>query len=252
MKRRHRGFTLIELLVVIAIIAILAAILFPVLAAAKAKSYTASCSANLRQVTMALLGYADDWQGRLPGLNAFGRVLDAKAGGTVDRGPLWKYVRSKGVMACPADPLHRKPVIDESRPDLGGINFTYSINGYMTVVEENGRDEANYMGALLGKSKNAAKTVLLVDENCDPKKNEDSSGGNGTGTVVNDALFIWQDRLADRHPGPGVREEIIRGQKVTVTGVATVCYLDTHVGVLPGLLKWFDIQTHVPNPIFYR
>lgn len=251
MAPNDRGFTLIELLVVIAIIAILAAILFPVFGTAKANGHKASCASNLRQVTVALLGYADDWQGSLPGLKAFGEVVDAQSG-PANRGELWKYVRSKGVFACPADPLHKKKAVDPSRPDLGGINYTYSINGYMTVVESLGRDPADYAGASLSKSKNAGRTVLLVDENCDPRKNEDSGGGSGIGCVVNDALFIWQDRLADRHPGGEQRVEYIRNQKTVVTGVATVCYLDSHTGVLPGLLKWYDHQTHVPNPIFYR
>jgi len=76
-KRLNTGFTLIELLVVIAIIAILAAILFPVFVGAKAKSQQANCSNNLRQITIALLQYSDDWQGYLPGLNAFGDLTDA-------------------------------------------------------------------------------------------------------------------------------------------------------------------------------
>ncbi|HOF87530.1 MAG TPA: prepilin-type N-terminal cleavage/methylation domain-containing protein, partial [Armatimonadota bacterium] len=41
---RFRGFTLIELLVVIAIIAVLAAILFPVFAKARAKAWQAACA----------------------------------------------------------------------------------------------------------------------------------------------------------------------------------------------------------------
>jgi prepilin-type N-terminal cleavage/methylation domain-containing protein/prepilin-type processing-associated H-X9-DG protein len=57
---RKRGFTLIELLVVIAVIAILASILFPVLASAKGASYRASCFGNLRQIGMALTMYAQD------------------------------------------------------------------------------------------------------------------------------------------------------------------------------------------------
>ncbi len=62
---RHRttrsGFTLIELLVVIAIIAILAAILFPVFAQAREKARQASCTSNVKQITLALIMYVQDY-----------------------------------------------------------------------------------------------------------------------------------------------------------------------------------------------
>src|SRR6476659_6093790 len=67
MARVHRrGFTLIELLVVIAIIAILAAILFPVFAQARAKARQTSCTSNMKQVGLAILMYATDYDEQLP------------------------------------------------------------------------------------------------------------------------------------------------------------------------------------------
>jgi prepilin-type N-terminal cleavage/methylation domain-containing protein/prepilin-type processing-associated H-X9-DG protein len=94
----HKGFTLIELLVVVAILALLAGILFPVLAAARHRSYMAVCQSNLRQIGLAIYAYAEDWDGLLaPGV-----------GGLV-RGS-WhiyykSYTRDLGVWQDPANPV---------------------------------------------------------------------------------------------------------------------------------------------------
>ena len=101
----NRGFTLIELLVVIAIIAILAAILFPIFVAAKESGKRAYCQSNLKQLAMATLKYADDYDGTLPPSSILGKSINKE----VIRRYLGTAVSDKtnvGILGCPARQIY--------------------------------------------------------------------------------------------------------------------------------------------------
>jgi len=90
---------LIELLVVIAIIAILAAILFPVFAKAREKARQSSCSSNEKQLGLALMQYAQDYDETYPIAGGITRWHYASVIGA--------YTKSTEILKCPSSNLSR-------------------------------------------------------------------------------------------------------------------------------------------------
>lgn len=120
-QHAYKAFTLIELLVVIAIIAILAAILFPVFARARENARRASCQSNLKQISLAMMQYSQDYDERYCNYQVGGRswdyLISPYAGMKVDRESPTQS--SAGVFRCPSDTL--------SRPSSGKPTRSYAI-----------------------------------------------------------------------------------------------------------------------------
>jgi prepilin-type N-terminal cleavage/methylation domain-containing protein/prepilin-type processing-associated H-X9-DG protein len=133
MKRSDVGFTLIEMLVVIAIIAILAAIIFPVMAAVRERARVGVCRSNMKQLGTAFLLYTDDWDEAYPL-----PYTDHMSGTASDHGrPTWKvriwpYLRSKGIYNCPSnDSREHQKELHEHITDFYELDADtdYGMNG---------------------------------------------------------------------------------------------------------------------------
>lgn len=124
---RRSGFTLIELLVVIAIIAILAAMLMPVLSSARESARRAKCESNLRQLGMMIQQYTDDWQGFLPPFTS-----SAMPGSLALRDACQKYGQGIELWRCPSDQGYIYADGTRVRPSFYKVyGSSYLYNGYI-------------------------------------------------------------------------------------------------------------------------
>ncbi len=212
MKRMRTGFTLIELLVVIAVIAILAAMLLPVLSRARESARRSLCLSNLRQLALEMHMYVNDYGEYFPP----GSVKWADT----TRFSYDYYLRKAGyvnnikVFLCSTSGKYLQP--DEDK--LYG-NRDYVINGYL--CSQTG--DSTPMGAPLKLSqiKNPSATIMM---GCGFRKRLTpltASIGDFDNCSKGSWTYYWGRDLRSKHALPGLDGR-------TGVGGNTIVFVDGH------------------------
>jgi len=198
------GFTLIELLVVIAIIAILAAVLMPVLNKAKARGQIASCLNNMKQLQTCWIMYEDDNNSQLvlnwlvPGgessqsswiTNNVASLPDATNVACIMGGTLFDYNKSLGIYHCPA-----------VTGTKAGVDATKVVRTYSMSIRMHGGDAteaAQYGTADLeltmnnGNSSRPYRMFKKVTDIRSPSPSDSMVFVDESLSSVQDCVFAW-------------------------------------------------------------
>jgi prepilin-type N-terminal cleavage/methylation domain-containing protein/prepilin-type processing-associated H-X9-DG protein len=223
---RVHAFTLIELLVVIAIIAILAAMLLPALAKAKAKAGWARCINNEKQLGLGMSMYLNDNNSVFPGCasrNTFGFQVDDWIWWRTGQpqypvqnspivAPLGSGMVSSNVFRCPLDiddsyrnsPSYTGPPGSSPGPYYYSYTMTsYDLENGQCVGMSSIRDTSGIWHPFRANNiKNPASKIMIVEEQSSLKPGEVS---DPAGEIINDGRWVatGNDRLTSRHGKKG-------------------------------------------------
>jgi len=178
-----RGFTFPDLLVVVAVVAVLCAVVLPILARSRAAGRQAVCESNLKEITKAVLLYTDESGGIFPEIDPrqqmgvwwfYKELIKGRMGMT---GP--STARDKA-FACPDDRGY-----DEPWPFHASAKFDYGSYVFNGV---NLPGMPNLAGKKSGTVKEPAKTLLMMEWTAHaPLSWHKSRTGNKNQPFYNDA-----------------------------------------------------------------
>jgi len=177
-KSIKRGFTLIELLVVIAVVAILVALLYPMVANAMNMAKHSGCVANIRTLCQGMSAYAYDNEGRLPA-PGWGSAADNwlssdyKLGQSmnfgddpedVETGQIWHFISNYDAYRCPADNPPDRGVWDEINAIQPANCYkltSYCMNGSAIAY---GGTRTGYTPSIVNRKRNTIHIDLFSGE----------------------------------------------------------------------------------------
>lgn len=234
-----RAFTLIELLVVIAIIAILAAILFPVFAQAKAAAKKTAALSNTKQLGTASMMYASDYDDRFPS------VYDGPNCGGDPICTMLPYVKNVDIWASKYRQNGDRATVVNGQPSYNrndiGYNWGYEIRVAEAMVGEekcaNGGTVAACTDGPAGRRYNPGKSN---SEMANPSKLY--AFGNSYDTPRQTMGGI--DWFFDDYPGGSRSSDIYFGGQITAS------YADSHAKSVPwkgGFVAAFGVRIASPK-----